>query len=238
MKIDYTHYTRHQSSREGGRIHGLVLHTTQGSDNPRGNPPADLVELGSIFDGEEASAHLGVNVAGKFARYVADSQKAWAVCNYNSLTLSLEQIAFAEYEKAEWFKDRHPQLHGAAEFLCYGHVHYGVPLHPGEVNNGAIIRPGIFQHSDLGIVGSGHVDCGPGYPQGYVTLLAKFFIAHRLHPKAPHTLRLHHEIERIRKHYGLKLEEPQMDATVAWDNIYESPGEDMDFRGLHHPLAQ
>lgn len=203
MKVDYTHITPHQSSREGARIHGLVLHTTEGSDNPAGL--ADLKQLGSIFDGEEASAHLGVNVEGKFGRYVEDAAKAWAVCNFNSVTLSLEQIAFAAYSKEEWFKHRHAQLHGAAEFLLYGHIHYGVPLRKGEVNGSAIVKSGIFQHKDLGISGSGHSDCGDGYPQGYVTLLARYFRAHKLHPTAPYTERLRKEINNIRHHHGVPL---------------------------------
>lgn len=201
MKISYTHITDHHSSREGGRIHGLVLHTTEGSDNPKGNQ--DLIQLGSIFDNEEASAHFGVNVAGKFARYVEDRDKAWTQCNFNPVMLSLEQIGFAEFSKREWFK-RHDQLHGAAEFLAYGHVNYGVPLRKGAVSGGGITRDGVFQHKDLGLIGCGHSDCGDGYPEGYVILLARFYIAHRLHPKAPHTLRLRREINNIRKHYGLR----------------------------------
>ena len=202
MKISYRHLTPHQSSREGARIHGLVLHTTEGSDNPSAD--ADLKQLGSIFDGEEASAHLGVNVKGRFGRYVEDGQKAWAVCNFNSVTLSLEQIAFAAYDKATWFKERHDQLHGAAEFLAYGHIHYGVPLEKGECANGAITRAGVFQHKDLGISGSGHSDCGDGYPEGYVILLARYFIAHKLHPTSVHTQHLAKAINGIRQHYGIK----------------------------------
>jgi N-acetylmuramoyl-L-alanine amidase-like protein len=204
MKIDYTHITAHQSSREGARIHGLVLHTTEGHDHPSGRPPADLIELGDVFDGEEASAHLAVDEAGRFGRYVPDDAKAWAVCNYNQVTLSLEQIGFAEFDRAQWFR-RHEQLHGAAEFLAYGHSHYGVPIRRGECANGAITREGVFQHSDLGIVGSGHTDCGPGYPQAYVELLARYFIAHRLHPQAPHTLRLAKDANNIRRHHGVPL---------------------------------
>jgi hypothetical protein len=204
LKVDYTHLTSHASSREGARIHGLVLHTTEGGDAPHGDPPSDLVTLGSIFDSEEASAHLGVNVHGKFGRYVEDSAKAWAVCNFNSVTLSLEQIGYAAFSKEQWFK-RHDQLHGAAEFLAYGHIHYGVPLRKGRAANGAIIEEGVFQHRDLGISGSGHSDCGDGYPEGYVILLARYFIAHKLHPKAPHTLRLAKEINNIRRHHGVKL---------------------------------
>jgi hypothetical protein len=205
VDIDYTHITSHQSSREGARIHGLVLHTTEGSDNPHGDPPQDLVTLGSIFDGEEASAHLGVNVIGKFGRYVPDSAKAWAVCNANPQTLSLEQVAFAHYSHDEWMRHRHQQLHGAAEFLVYGHIHYGVPLQKGECSGATITRPGVFQHKDFGIAGCGHSDCGPGYPEGYVIMLAQYFIAHKLHPHSPHAEHLRRKINHIREHYGIKL---------------------------------
>lgn len=236
MKIDYTHITSHQSSREGARIHGLVLHTTEGGDAPAGNPPSDLVTLGRIFDGEEASAHIGVNVHGVFGRYVPDSAKAWAVCNLNPVTLNLEQIAFAAFSRAEWFKERHGQLHGAAEFLAYGHIHYGVPLQKGEVSGTSITRAGIFQHKDFGISGSGHVDCGPGYPQGYVTLLAQFFIAHRLHPQAPHTLRLKHEIDNIRKHWGIAKQALES-ASFAIENQIRTPSEELHYGGIRQPLS-
>lgn len=201
MHIAVEHITSHQSSREGARIHGLVLHTTEGGDSPQGDE--DLKNLGALFDNEEASAHLGVNVAGHFGRYVPDSAKAWAVCNANPQTLSLEQIGFAHFSREDWMRDRHAQLHGAAEFLVYGHVHYGVPLEKGECSGATITRPGVFQHKDFGIAGCGHVDCGPGYPQGYVIELAQYFVAHRLHPKSKHALRLRKKINDQRKHYGV-----------------------------------
>lgn len=202
MKIDYTHITSHQSSREGARIHLAVLHTTEGSDSPAGNPPSDLVTLGNIFDGEEASAHLGVNVDGKIGRYVEDSQKAWAVCNYNSSTISLEQIGFAAFTEAEWFK-RHAQLIGAAEFLQYVNNHYGVPIRKGKVSGGGIDREGVVQHKDLGIIGCGHTDCGDGYPQGYVELLARFYLA-REHKHFKLQNKLAKKINRIRRKHGVK----------------------------------
>lgn len=204
MHFVYTHLTDHASSREGARIHAAVLHTTEGHDSVLGRPPADLVELGQIFDGEEASAHMGVDEMGAFGRYVEDAAKAWAVCDYNSTTLSLEQIAFAAFSKEEWFK-RPAQLHGAAEFLAYCHVHYGVPLAPGECSNGAITKAGVFQHKDFGVSGSGHTDCGSGYPQGYVTELAQYFVAHKLHPSSVHTERLRHKINAVRQVHHLPL---------------------------------
>ncbi len=204
MKIDYTHLTPHQSSREGARIHGLVLHTTEGGDAPGGNPPSDLVTLGNIFDGEEASAHLGVNVGGEFGRYVEDDRKAWAVCNYNAMTLSLEQIGFARFTEAEWF-NRHEQLKGAAKFLQYGHELYGVPLRAGKCSGGEITRDGVFQHKDFGIMGCGHTDCGDGYPQGYVILLAQYYVEiHAAGEKPTHsTRRKARKINRIRRRQGV-----------------------------------
>jgi hypothetical protein len=202
VKVIYTDISPKQSSREGARIHGLVLHTTEGGDSPSGD--ADLKGLGSLFHSEEASAHLGVNVVGRFGRYVADDNKAWAVCNFNSVTLSLEQIGFAAFSKEQWFK-RPEQLKGAAEFLAYGHINYGIPLEPGEVSGSAITKAGIFQHKDLGISGSGHSDCGEGYPQGYVTLLAKFYIAHKLHPRSVHCKDLEKQINGIRRQHNIPL---------------------------------
>lgn len=201
MKVDYTHITNHQSSREGARIHLLVLHTTEGSDNP--HDMQDLKTLGAVFDGEEASSHLGVNIDGKFGRYVEDSRKAWTVCNFNSVSLNLEQVGFASTSKADWFKHRHRQLHGAAEFLQYGHNHYGVPLRHGQVSGGGVTRDGVVQHKDLGIIGCGHVDCGPGYPIGYVILLAQYFVAwHNGNMKV--AKKKGRKINRIRKKYGIK----------------------------------
>jgi hypothetical protein len=196
VKIAYTHLTDHASSREGARIHGLVLHTTEGGDSPSSN--ADLHTLGSVFDGEEASAHVGVNVAGKFGRYVDDSAKAWAVCNFNAMTLSLEQIGFAAFSESEWF-GRHDQLKGAAEFLQYGHEKFGVPIRKGKCSGGAITRDGVFQHKDLGTMGCGHSDCGPGYPQGYVEDLARYFVAYHKDPESRTAKKWARKVNNVRR---------------------------------------
>lgn len=200
MKTDVTILSDRCSPREGARIHGLVLHTTEGNDSPDNN--GDLTNLGALFRSEEASAHLAVNVRGNFGRYVLDAEAAWAVCNFNLVTLSLEQIGYAEFSRKDWFK-RPNQLHGAAEFLLYGHIHYGVPLSKGACVGSTITRAGVFQHKDFGIMGSGHVDCGPGYPQDYVMKLAQFFRARMLHPKSKYTRRLARELDNTRHHYGL-----------------------------------
>lgn len=203
MKIAYEHQVSHQSSREGGRIHIAVLHTTEGNDNPTGNPPSDLVGLGSLFDSEEASAHYGVNVDGKIARYVSDSAKAWAQCNFNPFAISLEQIGFAHFTRRDWFR-RQEQLKSAATWLQYVHNRYDVPLRHGWVKGGIILRDGVVQHKDLGIEGCGHVDCGPGYPEKYVLLLARYYVAWHNNPKSRTTRKLRNKVNRWRRRYDIK----------------------------------
>lgn len=188
---------RHYSSREGGRVHLLVLHTTEGSGT--------LETLHSIFEGEEASSHYGIDARGRIAQFVRDRDKAWTQCNFNPVCLSAELIAFAEFSRTEWFVERHDQLEGAARFLAYGHTHHGVPLRQGEVAGGGVVRDGVVQHKDLGLIGCGHSDCGPGFPQAYVILLARYYIAHALHAAAPHTVRLKKEVNNVRRHYGVKV---------------------------------
>jgi len=197
MKAESMLLDRHFSSREGGRVHLLVLHTTEGAGS--------LEELRSIFEGEEASSHYGIDAAGRIAQFVRDQDKAWTQCNFNPVCLSAEQVAFAEFSRAHWFRERHAQLEGSAIWLAYGHIQYGVPLRPGKVEGGGIVHDGVVQHSDLGLIGCGHSDCGDGYPEGYVILLARYYIAHHLHPKAPYTLRLVREINNIRQHHGVPL---------------------------------
>lgn len=188
---------RHYSSREGGRVHLLVLHTTEGDGTLSG--------LRSVFENEEASSHYGIAPNGDIAQFVEDRFKAWTQCNFNPVCLSAEQIGFAEFSRSHWFRERHDQLEASAAWLVYGHIHHGVPLRRGEVSGGGIVRDGVVQHSDLGLIGCGHTDCGPGYPEGYVLLLARYYIAHKLHHAAPITKRLKREVNAIRQHHGLDL---------------------------------
>lgn len=206
MKIAYKHDVRNQSPREGGRPHFAVLHTTQGSDHPEGNPPEDLVGIGALFDqpSENASADYCVNVEGKIAQYVLnDHMKAWAVCNFNSMAISLEQIGFAEFSRKEWF-NRHDQLKGTAEWLQFIHEKYEIPLRHGWVKGGVILRTGVVQHKDLGIEGCGHVDCGSGYPEKYVLLLARYYVAWHRNPNGKTALKLRKKVNKWRRKYEIQ----------------------------------
>lgn len=202
MKVEYVHWVRSASSREGARIHLAVLHDTEGSDHPEGNPSADLVGLGALFDNVEASAHYAVNVEGRFGQYVPDSAKAWSNCNFNPVSISLEQIGFASWTTTYWMQHRHTQLKATARWLLYVHNHYGVPLRKGEVSGGGVVKDGIVQHKDLGLIGCGHSDCGDGYPIDYVILLARLYSA-RAHEHKKLVRKLREKVNAWRRHYGI-----------------------------------
>lgn len=196
MHVKQLPIRQHYSSREGGRIHLLSLHTTEGEGT--------LEDLRNLFENEEASAHYGADGQGEIGQFVQDKYKAWSQCNYNPVCLSLEQIGFAAWSREYWMVKRQDQLKAAGVWLTYGHIQYGVPLRHGEVSGGGIVKDGVVEHRDLGLIGCGHSDCGDGYPFHYVLLLARFYIARKLHPGSDFTLRLKSEINNIRKHYGIQ----------------------------------
>lgn len=194
MDIAYTHLVSHQSSREGARVHLAVLHTVEGDTT--------LESLGNVFDNEEASSHFGSDKEGRIARYVEDSAKAWTQCNFNPVCLSLEQAGFAAWSEKDWFR-RHAQLEAAARFVLYAHNKHGVPIRKGKVSGGGVVRDGVVQHKDLGLIGCGHSDCGPGYPQGYVELLARYWDA-RDNGNKRNVKKLGKKVNRWRKRYGIR----------------------------------
>lgn len=194
MKVDYRHIVSHRSSREGARVHLAVLHTVEGDTT--------LESLGHLFDTEEASSHYASDKHGKIAQYVDDGEKAWTQCNFNPVSLSLEQAGYASYSTRDWF-NRHEQLKAAARFIVYCHVKHGVPIRRGRISGGGVTRDGIVQHKDLGLIGCGHSDCGPGYPQKYVELLGRLYLARERGNKA-NVRKFTRRVNRWRKRYGVK----------------------------------
>lgn len=189
----------HFSSREGGRPKLIVLHTTEGGDNPTGN--ADLKSLGALFNSEEASSHVGNNVDGRDARFVDDAAKAWTQCYLNPVCLSIEQISFSSFSAEEWFKRPH-QLANTAKWIAYWSSKYDIPIRKGLTSGTRVLRTGVVQHKNLGELGCGHSDCGSGYPIRYVRLLARYFQA-RDHGTVNEVSKLRRKVNRVRRHYGL-----------------------------------
>lgn len=162
---EVTRFVRNQSSRGGVRPDTIVLHTTQGHDRPG---VGDLADLGGFFDraAVEASSHVANDQEGNDARYVSDDRKAWTQAAPNPYCLSIEQIGFAEFTRQEWLNERMPQLRNTAEWIAYWSKLHGIPIVKAT-------RRGVCQHSDLGVAGGGHHDCGPGYPLDVVLDLAR-----------------------------------------------------------------
>lgn len=202
MKPTQVHIVRNRSSREGAKPKLIFLHDTEG-----GTIESVLVE----FDNPdaEASAHVINNRKGQSARAVRDSEKAWSECEYNRLSLSIEQAeSFASESKRQWFTSHDKQLSNTAAWCAEWSIKYGIPLRKGIIlgNTVAIIRSGIVQHKDAGSIGCGHSDCGPGYPQRYVVRLAKLIVEehHLGRPHSKQATRLRRRINRQRKRYGLE----------------------------------
>lgn len=204
MKPDLESIVRNQSSREGGRPHLIILHTTQGHDRPG---LSDLESLAAEFNdpASQASSHMATDGEGHIARYVYDKFKAWSVCSFNPYTLNIEQVGFAEFSTAQWFQ-RPLQLKATAAICAQWSFEWGIPLRKGRIGSGLEIkRDGILQHKDLGILGCGHVDCGSGYPQGYVIRLAQLILEehHFGRPYSRRAKRLRRKLNRQRKRYQL-----------------------------------
>lgn len=208
MKPTITTTVANRSSREGGRPKLLVLHTTEG-----GTIQSVIAEFND--NASQASSHVVNNAQGESARLVPDSEKSWSVCSYNPFTLNIEQCGFAAMSKEEWFKNANKQLSNTAAWLAEWSVAHDVPLRKGIASGSTlrIFRTGIVQHKDLGTLGCGHSDCGSGYPQGYVTKLARLIVEehHLGRPHGKTASRLRRSLNRQRRHYGLpEFTEPRI----------------------------
>lgn len=169
-------HVRNCSTRHGAKPILIVVHATQGA-NVKG--VSDLKGLGDWFDNPaaQASSHVATDAEGHSARFVADELKAWHVAFFNSVSLGIEQVGFAE-QKA-W---PDAQLQETARWVGRWAHAYGIPIRQGRVSlDGRIIKSGVVRHSDLGNLGGGHHDPGSDYPfaevlrigRGYLHLLQK-----------------------------------------------------------------
>jgi N-acetyl-anhydromuramyl-L-alanine amidase AmpD len=163
---EVTRNVRNQSSRHGAKPVLIVLHDTEGANVPG---IRDLQGLGDWFDNPkaQASSHSANDAEGNDARFVPDSQKAWHVAGFNSVSLGIEQIGFATQKV--WPK---AQLQNTAEWIAYwSHLH-DIPIRRGEVSGTRVVKPGVVMHSELGTFGGGHHDPGNNYPLALVITMA------------------------------------------------------------------
>lgn len=157
-----------------GPYNKAVLHMTEGATT--------IEALGSWFANPSAgcSSHHGADnlKRGLFGAYVAENNKAWTQGNANSYCLSIELCApsgaSANWSRDYWLNNQDTLLRNAAEWVAYVCGKYSIPIV--ALSNAQAQDPnvrGVCQHVNLGSWGSGHVDCGSGFPMDVVLQWAK-----------------------------------------------------------------
>lgn len=149
----------------------IVLHSSEGAQTYQ--------SLGNYFatGTNQASSHVGIDnaVEGTIGEYVRNTNSAWTAANANPVAVQAELCtpsgASANWSETVWMK--HPiMLKNAAEWIKEEAKRFVIPIRrltPAQAQgNGS----GVCQHSDLGVWGGSHHDCGPGFPIDYVISLA------------------------------------------------------------------
>lgn len=129
------------SERSGRDISVIVVHDTEG-----GYEGAVYTFLNTH---SQVSAHMVMKEDGsEVTLMVPLAKKAWAVCDDNSFTISLEMAGFAKngYSEAEW--------ETAANIVAWLLHYYKLPATWAQHGNGQ----GFCSHYDLGPHGGGHTD--------------------------------------------------------------------------------
>jgi hypothetical protein len=159
----------HYSTSRSG-YNKAVFHTTQGAERIR--------DLGAWFQNPAAkcSSHHGADAyeRGLFGAYVYENHAAWTQGNANGYCLSIELCGYAEWSRSKWLNEKPVLVDNAAEWLAYVVAKYSLPwtlLSDSQAQNAS--ARGICQHVNLGSWGSGHWDCGDGFPIDVVLDKAK-----------------------------------------------------------------
>jgi hypothetical protein len=155
------------SSRGSAGVRLIVLHTAEGART--------IESLGNYFQRPrlDASSHVGaddkVNTVGE---YVKRANKSWTQAYFNPESVSIELCAFAAWSTEEWHK--HPNLlANCAAWIAEEAKQFGLPITKLTALQAQGTGRGVCQHVDLGSLGGGHHDCGPGFPMDYVLDLAR-----------------------------------------------------------------
>jgi hypothetical protein len=164
------HASPNYSSRLGARITLFVVHATAGHNRPG---VVDLISLGNWFGNpaSQVSSHSASDNEGHSARFVHNNEKAWHVAAFNRMAYGHEQVIpgnGTEITKA--------LLHETSRWLAWVSLVEGVPLRKAKVDTrtGVVLRSGVIRHSELGLLGGGHADPGPGYNLGWVIRHARY----------------------------------------------------------------
>ena len=159
--------SQHYGTSRGAYLKG-AFHTTEGAQKIR--------DLGAWFQNPSAgcSSHHGSDnyERGLFGAYVYENHNAWTQGNMNSVCLSLEQCtpsgAASGWSRDTWLS-KTILIDNAAEWMHYMAEKYGLPykwLSGSEATD--TWTKGFCEHVNFGSYGSGHHDCGNGFPNDVV----------------------------------------------------------------------
>jgi len=145
----------------GGKKRLIVVHTMEGFTGSNG-----AYDCAKYFQGNVgASSQVCVdNNRGKCWECVARGNGAWTQCNFNSVSVSIEQSGYASWSRDKWLKEREPQLRNVADWIAEEAKKLGIPikrLNSSQAQGGSA---GVCGHQDLGSTGCGHSDPGPNWP--------------------------------------------------------------------------
>lgn len=156
-------------SPRGAEYKLIVIHSTE-SFNREG--VSDLRAIGDLFANPErdAAAQVCTDAEGQSARYVHDTDAAWACVGYNRVSLNCEQIGHAS--QSNWPEK---QVKETARWVALWSNIHGIPIQRGRTAAGVVLRKGIVTHQSLGATGGGHSDPGPHYPMNHLLDLAHHY---------------------------------------------------------------
>jgi len=156
----------------GGKKRLIVVHTTEGwTTSPNGMYDAAYYFQGPV--GASASVCIDNYHPGHVTECVSRGNGAWTQCNFNSVSVSVEQCAYASWSYNTWINDKMSLLKNTAAWIGEESRALGIPitrLTASQAQGGAA---GVCGHSDLGSGGCGHSDPGGGYPWDLVLDMAR-----------------------------------------------------------------
>lgn len=157
--------TSNYSTRHGGKVRLVVVHTAQGATTYQ--------SLGNFFVNSEdgpnpVSSHVGIDdTPNTVGQYVPRDQAAWTASNANLVSIQGELCAFAEWDRAEW--ESHPtMLDNCRKWIAEEAAFFGIPLVKLTPDQAQGTYSGVCGHVDLGAWGGNHWDPGYSFPWDYV----------------------------------------------------------------------
>lgn len=142
----------------------IVLHSTEGDVDGL----SYLWAIGKYWAPRGYGCQIAVAKDGSTARYVDDDEIGWCVAGYNTGSLSIEQVGFARFTRAQWLA-RPAQLLKVAKWIAYWSKKYDIPI-VRSVTRGVLTHAEATKYKQ---VTGGHTDPGAGYPFDYVLRLAR-----------------------------------------------------------------